>query len=112
MFYYRNVYLRVLKCVVLETPLLLIEIVEPISDLMMAALMLDATQPNPHECTYVNNPKNPEPEGSCTYSKNPEPSGSCTYVPNDAGTGPNPPTSHNTGIFSGFFSGRLILNFS
>ena len=71
--------------------LLLIEIVEPVSDLMMAALMLDATQPNPHECTYVNNPKNPEPEGSCTYSKNPEPSGSCTYVPNDAGTGPNPP---------------------
>ena len=47
-FYYRNVYLRVLKCVVLETPLLLIEIVEPISDLMMADLMLDATLLNPH----------------------------------------------------------------
>ena len=82
--------------------LLLIEIVEPVSDLMMAALMLDATQPNPHECTYVNNPKNPEPEGSCTYSKNQEPSSGShsTYVPNDAGTGPNPPTSHNNNYFA------------
>ena len=81
--------------------LLLIEIVEPVSDLMMAALMLDATQPNPHECTYVNNPKNPEPEGSCTYSKNQEPSSGShsTYVPS-AGTGPYPPTSHNSRYFA------------